>query len=567
MRRFSTEFKVGLLVCVAIGLIVYASVRIGDWYDRQNQSTSYFALMQNASGLQTGSPVRIAGVKAGQVKSVGIAGGEAKVILDIYKAHPLFEDARVTLRTIGILGDSYLELSTGTPEIRQLEEGEQIPFVGTQQNLDSLVAGVSDIITNVRAVTQRLSNSLGTPEAERKLITILDNMAQTSENLSQITGTTNARIDNILANVASLSGTLARIASDQEGNINTTLTELAGLSQELRALVSENRSDLRGIVENIATFSASLSQEGPVIAENISTFSQSLAEDVPVITGALAEDVPVITGALAEDVPAISGNLREVFGEQNRDSLSHAIAALEASLVDLEDTTRNLSAITTRIEQGEGTIGRLVNDETTVNKLDDTLDGLGEFVGGASKIKLDLGGKTEYLFSQEAYKSYITARLRPQSDREYVLQLVDDPRGIQTVRTLTREVDGVLENTTEVETSQELQASLLIGQRYYDTVVRGGLIEGGFGLGVEQYFGSVDQLSFELLVWDLDDEFGEHWKAGGRWNVFSGGFITFGADDFLSQNPDFRDGYLGIGLEFNEDNLRPLLSSLPGFGS
>lgn len=44
---------------------------------------------------------------------------------------------------------------------------------------------------------------------------------------------------------------------------------------------------------------------------------------------------------------------------------------------------------------------------------------------------------------------------------------------------------------------------------------------------------------------------------------FSNVFMVVGGDDLISDNSDLRDSFVGIGLRFNEDSLKPILSSLP----
>jgi hypothetical protein len=88
-------------------------------------------------------------------------------------------------------------------------------------------------------------------------------------------------------------------------------------------------------------------------------------------------------------------------------------------------------------------------------------------------------------------------------------------------------------------------------------------MENAFGLGIEQYFGRSDQYRIGLDVWDFGNPLGPHVKLSGFWRFFSNAFIVVGGDDLANKEPKLRDAFFGIGIRFNEDSLKPLVSSLP----
>ncbi len=80
--------------------------------------------------------------------------------------------------------------------------------------------------------------------------------------------------------------------------------------------------------------------------------------------------------ALLQNLQVISGDLREFMGE-NRDSLDVAVSRLNRSLdrlnrglASFEQTSARLDTLTKKINTGEGTVGRLINDPALYTKLD-----------------------------------------------------------------------------------------------------------------------------------------------------------------------------------------------------
>ena len=522
MRNLTTELKVGLLILSGLGIIVYSSVVVTGWRPGVTDTYTLSMYFTNASGLLTGSPVQVAGVKVGQVSDITLAEGQAKVSVAIYKRFKIYADATATIKSLGILGDKYVELRPGTASQAELRDGDTIVLVLPGSDLDSLVQNLSDILHDIKSVTSALRDTLGGEAGRDRLDNILNQIAKATSDISRITDATNRQIDTILANLNRFTGNLDKITSENRASLKQTLANFAAFSDDLKQITSHNRDSLDRIIAGLDTF----------------------------------------TNALAKDGPSITGDLKQILAE-NKKSLNNAITSLDASFSKLDQTMTNIQSVSQKLDRGEGTIGKLLNDETTVDQLNSALTGLNKFLTDADRIKLDIGGHVEYLVRQSDYKSYLDIRLQPLKDRYYMLQLVDNPRGSVTKRTVTDTVGGVSTTTNETVTEDKLQLSLLVGQRYYDTVIKGGLMENTFGVGVEQYFGSADNYRIGLDVWDFGNDLGPHLKLTGYWRFFSNAFLVLGGDDLASKNPQFRDAFFGIGLHFNEDSLKPLFSSLP----
>ena len=83
------EFKVGGLILLAAGLIVTPSIVVTGWNPELDETYRIGALFRNSGGLQTGSAVRVAGIKVGTVDAIELEGSEARVILKLYAKYPI----------------------------------------------------------------------------------------------------------------------------------------------------------------------------------------------------------------------------------------------------------------------------------------------------------------------------------------------------------------------------------------------------------------------------------------------------------------------------------------------
>ena len=522
MRNLTTELKVGLLILSGLGIIVYSSVVVTGWRPGLADTYRLSIHFNNASGLLPGSPVQVAGVKIGQVDEIALEEGQAVVKASIFKRYPVYADATATIKSLGILGDKYIEVRQGSPGQAALQDGDTIVLVLPGSDLDSLVENLSNILNDIRSVTTALRETLGSDAGRQRLDNILDRIAKATADISRITDATNKQIDTILNGLTGFATNLDTMVAENRSGLKQTIDNFAQFSEDLRQLVGRNREALDQIIANLNTFA----------------------------------------DALGKDTPQITGDLRDILAN-NKESLNKAITSIDSSFSKLDQTMTNIQSISDKLDKGEGTLGKLINDEQTVDELNSALTGINKFLTDADRIKLDIGGRVEYLTDQGDYKSYVDVRLQPLKDRYYLIQLVDNPRGKVTQRTIAQTVGNTTTTTEETVTEDKFQLSLIIAQRYYDTVIKGGLMENTFGLGVEQYFGKEDDYRIGLDVWDFGNDLGPHVKLTGYWRFFSNAFLVVGGDDLASDNTQLRDAFFGIGLHFNEDSLKPLFSSLP----
>ena len=230
----------------------------------------------------------------------------------------------------------------------------------------------------------------------------------------------------------------------------------------------------------------------------------------------------------------------------------------------------SLDSVAYKIDSGQGTVGRLVNDEETIDSVNSALDGVNEFLNPVNRLKIDLGFQTDKLTQRDAFKSSVNLKLRPVRDHYYTLQLVTNPDGKQTrsdqlVRDNT--TDQVVSNTTTYDTVDSYRISLMVTQRFYDTELHFGLMENTAGFGVDQYFGKQDQFRLNLKAFEFNRENQPaHLRAGGYWRFMQNFYLAGGVDDLLNKTTDTKgkpknSPYIGIGVNFSEDYMKSILGT------
>jgi phospholipid/cholesterol/gamma-HCH transport system substrate-binding protein len=177
-------------------------------------------MTESVSGLNLNAPVRYRGVDVGRVRSIMLAPGnieQVQLTLDIERGTPVKEDTLATLRTQGLTGIAFLELSAGRKDSPVLRASPGQPY---------------PVIASAPSLMERLETA--TP-------VLLANLARTTDNLNALLDEPNRRaLGSTLADLAVLSRTLAERSSAIDatlGNAARTMDNAARATAELPQLV------------------------------------------------------------------------------------------------------------------------------------------------------------------------------------------------------------------------------------------------------------------------------------------------------------------------------------------
>ncbi len=158
--------RIGLLVTIAIVILMVTIFSLGAeqrFWERKVQYETHFT---RTGGLQVGSQVSLNGVLVGSVVEMRFPPDPAvnyiQVLLNVRGdvASRVREDTWASIRTYGLLGDRYIELSAGTPEAAQVPPGGLIQSVDPV-DIETMLGHGGDIVSNIVEVTSSLKDVLG----------------------------------------------------------------------------------------------------------------------------------------------------------------------------------------------------------------------------------------------------------------------------------------------------------------------------------------------------------------------------------------------------------------------
>jgi phospholipid/cholesterol/gamma-HCH transport system substrate-binding protein len=282
---------------------------------------------------------------------------------------------------------------------------------------------------------------------------------------------------------------------------------------------------------------------------------------------ALSTDLRDRLPKLAQQFEALSKNLNAIV-EENRPELKGVIGDIRKMSQSFQGSAENIKVLTDRINNGQGTIGKLLNDETTVKKINDAVDNVNNLLGGFNKMdfRLDMGA-AQWTKRGDSNVG-LGLDIVPKPDYWYALAFNSTPDGkinqsIQTITQLdpiTGKPVSVPQKINWVTTDQVFTVSAQFAKRLGPAVFSAGIVESKGGAGVELRTLDDDRLRFGVLAYDFtkrDDKPNPRYRFTTSYQFWKGAYIQAGVQDIA--NKDLRTAFFGAGLRWKDDDLKKLV--------
>src|SRR5262252_5968562 len=195
------RFRVGIVVLIALAAVMIGIFMVGQRAHLFVKKFPYETRFDSASGLVAGNPVRLNGVTVGNVLEVVLSPNPAdrtvRVVYDVDRraAPRLRKGTRASIKTIGLLGDKYIDLAGGTAEEPEVEVGGQIP-AAPGAGIEKLLEGSGDLVTDLSAIARSLKNILARTEQG---FFFLDAVTTESEESERLGNSLNATLASLTA--------------------------------------------------------------------------------------------------------------------------------------------------------------------------------------------------------------------------------------------------------------------------------------------------------------------------------------------------------------------------------
>ena len=225
----SLETKVGAFVLGGLTLLATAIFLLGD-VSFEKRYTLY-GQFTDVANLSKDAPVKLSGVEVGQVRSIELVDGGARVVMSIRKGVDIYNDAVFQIGSTGIIGSKYLQVDQGTrakgviaanSTVRgedpvSIEKSLTKALAKLENLLDGftkegprgkLADNLTETVANVRDMTANLNDLIETTKP--KLTKALNRSDDITDKLDALL----AKSNTMMASLNTSSGTIGALLND-----------------------------------------------------------------------------------------------------------------------------------------------------------------------------------------------------------------------------------------------------------------------------------------------------------------------------------------------------------------
>lgn len=210
-KKIANNIILGIFLLLGLVAFVYLLFNVGNGKGLFSNQFILYAKFSDVKGLHHGSEVSLSGLRVGAVRRIFVMEGEGKELKvelsidrDIVKW--IRQDSVAMIRTQGVLGDKYVEISIGTGDVPVLEEGALIKSgdeVGIFEKGGNLVETVTKLAQNLEAITSDIRR-------QKKALLHEFIYGDSGKKLNQSL----SRIESILTKIDKGEGTLGALVND-----------------------------------------------------------------------------------------------------------------------------------------------------------------------------------------------------------------------------------------------------------------------------------------------------------------------------------------------------------------
>lgn len=325
-----SKLKVGLVITLALSILFVTIFFAGSIEKIVSPKVELKAQIQDVKGLRRGAPVWVSGVEVGLVKSIDlhpVYGTLVTLSINRNALGFLKKDSEASVLTMGLLGDKYIELNSGSPEADPLKPGDivkgtaQIEIKDIMERSAISIAKMTDFIIKLENLVVKIEKGEGTVAKFLTDPAIYDNLKVTTETLSTI-----------LDDIKNGQGTIKLLLEDP--SLYNKLVAATTSLEELSRRFNESSGTMKKLMEDPSLYNRALAA-----TSSFEEFSKKLNEGQGTLKRLLEE-------------PDLYENLNNV--------------------------SKQLSLLLAKIEAGEGIAGKLVTDEELARNLKDTIESIKE---------------------------------------------------------------------------------------------------------------------------------------------------------------------------------------------
>lgn len=375
---------------------------------------------------------------------------------------------------------------------------------------------------------------------------------------------------------------------------------------------------LRSLVEHLSVAASHIASVSQVLERSFTNNEEHLSALLQ-----LGSTINRVVERLETEVlPGFNASINSIAGVFDRDfgriatNVEMVSNSIDDAAVEARDGLHTFGSVATKIDEGTGLVGKLINEDEVYRDIKIAADGIRKYISRLDRLQIVIDAHSESMITPaenyfwEDNKGYFEARIFPQEDYFFVLQYMQSEKGFLDRREQIKNyawraecfADSCEDNAEyasqywdniyvdelpmgpgfrllDTAGVREERIKFLrdhgrfgvqFGKVFGDFALRAGIIDGFVGAGIDIDIPFKTDLFRWMSTFELFDVNGRnriedrrpHLKWLNRMYFMRNLYFTFGADDFVSKHN--KSLFYGVGFRFGDDDLKYFMGGLAG---
>ena len=484
------------MTIVGLALLAVLLIKASHW--RFNSGDQEVKIrFDYVGGLLKNAPVHMYGVEIGKVTAVELVGNAVEVTAQMHKEVLIREGYQVRIDILGLVGEKYVEITNG-PIVNPVTKDD--PLRGTSPISIGHVLMKADAITSRALKTMdSVQNFIDTNEREIHVgvVELKDFILEAKGILRK----TMSDVDVLLTRVN-------RLTEAAESDVGQTIAGLKTFVEKLNSDREEIGSSIRDATDDLHQL---VTRTAPTVEESVGNL-QKVSEDLRSSMGKTSQHI----ADLSESASQLMAQLGEITSSSNH-KLQAGLDDFGRSAAALNELADKINGLVAEIENGQGTLGKLITDEGGYRRLDEAMVAGKRAAEDVSDITRNINRKLRFFEAIHTKKEYELSydRLSSSLQNQLKFSLTGFEPNLYAAGLSVRE--------------DKLSYDLQVGRRFGDFTPWVGSIRSKSSIGID-YWPFSRRLGISLEAIDVTDKQPE-WDMDIAFKLFGGWYFVFGARD------------------------------------
>lgn len=251
MTPRSLEIRVGVTVVIASVILIVGIM----WFQKFKLVEKRYNIcvtFPEVGGLTEDDPIDVNGVERGRVESVNLHRRNVVVEMGISEGVVIPIDSRVSLRSIGIMGERYITIKTGKAD-SIVQPGDTL--IGEfDAGMSEVLGYAGNVLSELNEATRELRSILESVKGDDKLKTSMDNLQEFSEDLRSLTAENQPRLAAAIRKFERVATHLDSLITRRYAVLDSSLESMSRAGSQFESAVnnlSETSAALKDIAERL----------------------------------------------------------------------------------------------------------------------------------------------------------------------------------------------------------------------------------------------------------------------------------------------------------------------------